>query len=218
MPDLKKIVIIGAGGLGREVLATIRACNARRNEWDVLGFLDADRTLAGKFVGGVPVLGGDDWCRSQQPGSIRYICAIGSARMRLGIVQKLVGMQCHFATVIHPSVHMSESVKIGVGTVVMAGTQATTDVTLGSHVVVYLNCSITHDVEVGDFSLVASGCNLSGGVFVETGVELGTGVCILPRRRIGAWSVIGAGSVVTKDVPAHSTAVGAPCRVINEGQ
>ena len=96
----------------------------------------------------------------------------------------------------------------------MAGTQFTTDANVGSHVVIYLNCSITHDVEIGDFCVIAPGCNLSGGAVLEKGVQLGTGASILPRRRIGAWAIIGAGGVVADDVPANSTAVGIPCRVI----
>jgi sugar O-acyltransferase (sialic acid O-acetyltransferase NeuD family) len=216
MNDLKKIVIVSAGGLGREVLATVRACNAVQNEWNVLGFLDADPSLAGREVGGVPILGGDEWCRTNNNASVRFICAIGSPNARSKTVGNLLAMNCQFASIVHPSVRVPESVQVGVGTVIMAGTQFTTDATLGSHVVVYLNCSITHDVSIGDFCLIPSGCNLSGGSILETGVELGTGVNILPRRRIGAWSTIGAGSTVIDDIPARCTAVGTPCRVIRE--
>jgi len=216
MDLLKKIVIIGAGGLGREVLATLRACNARRHEWDVLGFLDSDPKHAGSKVGGVPVLGGDDWCHSDKDGSVHYVCAIGNPKVRSRVVEKLSGMTGKFATIVHPEVRVPESVEIGVGTVVMAGTQFTTDAKIGSHVVLYLNCSITHDVSIGDFCMIAPGCNLSGACRLEMGVELGTGVSVLPLRRIGAWAIIGAGSVVIDDIPANSTAVGVPCRVIKQ--
>jgi sugar O-acyltransferase (sialic acid O-acetyltransferase NeuD family) len=214
MKDLKNIVIVGAGGLGREVLATVRACNAVRKEWNVLGFLDSDLNLARTKVGGIPVLGGDDWCRKNNRESVRFICAIGNPNARSKTVEKLLAMNCEFTSVLHPNVRVPDTVQIGVGTVIMAGTQFTTDATIGSHVVVYLNCSITHDVRVGDYCLIPSGCNLSGGSVLEAGVELGTGVCILPRRRIGAWATIGAGSVVIDDIPANCTAVGTPCRVI----
>ena len=216
MDHLKKIVIIGAGGLGREVLATLRACNAARKEWDVLGFLDSDPKHAGSEVGGVPVLGGDDWCLSDKDGSVHYVCAIGNPKVRSRVVEKLSGTSGKFATIVHPEVRVPESVEIGVGTVVMAGTQFTTDAKIGSHVVVYLNCSITHDVSIGDFCMIAPGCNLSGACCLAMGVELGTGVSVLPLRRIGAWAIIGAGSVVIDDIPANSTAVGVPCRVIKQ--
>ena len=216
MDHLKKIVIIGAGGLGREVLATVRACNAARNEWDVLGFLDSDPKLAGSKVGGAPVLGGDDWCLRDKDRSVHYVCAIGNPKVRSRVVEKLSGMTGRFATIVHPEVRVPESVEIGVGTVVMAGTQFTADAKIGSHVVVYLNCSITHDVSIGDFCMIAPGCNLSGACCLETGVELGTGVSILPLRRIGAWAMIGAGSVVIDDIPADTIAAGVPCRVIKQ--
>lgn len=214
MNEPTKIVIVGAGGLGREVLATIRACNAVRKQWEALGFLDLDVTLQGTKIGGVPVLGGDDWCRTNNGELLRFICAIGSPKTRYRVVEKLSAMNCKFTSVIHPDIRIPESVQIGVGTVIMAGTQFTTDAQIGSHVVVYLNCSITHGVRVGDFCLIPSGCNLSGESVLEVGVTLGTGVSVLPRIRIGPWTIIGAGSVVTNDIPANTTAVGTPCRVI----
>lgn len=216
MDGLSKLVIVGAGGLGREVLATVRACNAVGKGWNLLGFLDSDEKLLGSMVGGAPVLGGDNWCQMNNDESLLFICAIGNPRARSRTVEKLSALSCKFTSVLHPDIRIPESIQIGVGSVIMAGTHFTTDAKIGSHVVVYLNCSITHDVSVGDFCLIPSGCNLSGASVLETGVELGTGVSILPRRRIGAWTIIGAGSVVTEDIPAESTAAGTPCRVIKQ--
>ena len=45
---------------------------------------------------------------------------------------------------------------------------------------------------------------------------LGAGVCVMPGVTIGDNTVIGAGSVVTNDIPANSVAYGTPCRVIRE--
>jgi maltose O-acetyltransferase len=47
-------------------------------------------------------------------------------------------------------------------------------------------------------------------------VWVGGGAIILPGVRIGSGSVIGAGSVVTRDVPAGVFAAGNPCRVVRE--
>jgi|ERR1051326_4089087 sugar O-acyltransferase (sialic acid O-acetyltransferase NeuD family) len=216
MTELTRIVIVGAGGLGREVLATLRVANAARKQANVLGFLDSTPGLFGTEVSGIPVLGDDTWCRNNSDSSLRFICAIGDPKIRYQVVNKLSAMNCKFASVVHPDVRIPNSVKIGDGTVIMAGTQFTTDVTIGSHVVVYVNCSITHDVRVGDFCVIPSGCTLSGESVLEEGVLLGAGVNVLPRKRIGAWAIIGAGSVVTRDIPGNTTAVGVPCRVIHE--
>ena len=45
---------------------------------------------------------------------------------------------------------------------------------------------------------------------------LGAGVIVLPGVSIGDNTVVGAGSVVTKDIPANVVAVGSPCRVLRE--
>lgn len=216
MSEPTRIVIVGAGSLGREILATLRAGNSAGKQWNVLGFLDSAPGLAGTEVSGVAVLGDDEWSRNNADASLRFICAIGDPKIRRQVVNKLSAMNCKFALVVHPDVRVPDSVKIGDGTVIMAGTQFTTDVTIGSHVVVYVNCSITHDVRVGDFCLIPSGCTLSGESVLEEGVLLGAGVNVLPRKRIGAWAIIGAGSVVTRDIPGNATAVGVPCRVIRE--
>lgn len=217
MGDTNKIVIVGAGGLGREVLATVRARNLVDEKWDVLGFLDSEPELVGRSIGGVPVLGGDDWCREHDDKSIRLICAIGNSRNRKRVVEKLSGMGCQFVTVIHPDVVIPATVRIGMGSLIMAGTRFTTDAEVGSHSVVYVNCSITHDVRIGDYCVIAPGCNLAGACTIETGVELGITVSVLPGKRVGAWSVIGAGSVITKDIPPNVTAMGIPCRIVKEG-
>lgn len=51
-------------------------------------------------------------------------------------------------------------------------------------------------------------------VVIEDNCWIGAGVTICPGVRIGKNSVIGAGSVVTKDIPENSVAVGNPCRVL----
>ena len=53
-------------------------------------------------------------------------------------------------------------------------------------------------------------------VHIEKNVWVGAGAVILPGVTIGENSVIGAGSVVTKDIPANVVAVGNPCRVIRQ--
>jgi len=49
---------------------------------------------------------------------------------------------------------------------------------------------------------------------LETGCSIGAGAVILPGVRIGRWAVVGAGAVVTKDVPDGATVVGNPARIL----
>lgn len=211
---MKDIVIVGAGGLGREVLSTIEACNAAHKEWNVLGFLDANLGLTGSQIHGVPVLGDDQWCERNPHSTALFFCAIGDPHVRRHAVENLLARNCNFATIVHPETRVPSSVRIGPGSVVMAGSHFTTDANIGPHTIIYLNCAITHDVQIGSFCTIASGCNLSGGTVLEAGVQLGTGVSIIPRRKIGAGAIIGAGSVVIDNILPNCTAAGVPCRVI----
>ncbi len=56
---------------------------------------------------------------------------------------------------------------------------------------------------------------ISGKIHINDDVWLGAGVIILPNVTIGKCSVIGSGSVVTKDIPSYSVAAGIPAKVIN---
>jgi lipopolysaccharide O-acetyltransferase len=51
-------------------------------------------------------------------------------------------------------------------------------------------------------------------VIIGEGVWLGQRVCVLPGVTIGAHSIIGAGGIVTRDIPPYSIAVGIPAKVI----
>ena len=64
--------------------------------------------------------------------------------------------------------------------------------------------------------LRAKGLQYNRDVYIEENVWIGSGAIILPGVHIGKNSVIGAGSVVTKDIPDNVLAAGNPCRVIRK--
>ena len=55
-----------------------------------------------------------------------------------------------------------------------------------------------------------------GKIIIQDDVWIGTGVIILPGVTIGKMSIIGAGAVVTEDIPPFSVAVGVPAKVIKK--
>src|SRR5438874_12184492 len=122
MSDLKDIVIVGAGGLGREIVSVLAACNTARKEWNLLGFLDSKCGLVGSEVSGLPVLGSDDWCQKHSHQSVWVVCGIGDPKIRHKIAEKFSAIGCKFASVVHPDVRIPHSIRIDAGTVVMAGT------------------------------------------------------------------------------------------------
>lgn len=211
---MKDLYIIGAGGFGREVAWLVERINQDNKEWNLKGFLDDNKQLHGRTEGGYPVIGGIDYLETLSK-TIWVICAVGAASVRRKIIEKIEKIETiKFATLIDPSVLLSGRVKIGMGSIICAGTIATVDIEIGNHVIINLDCTIGHDAKLEDYVTVYPSVNISGFSKVEEEVELGTGTQIIQGKRIGRETVIGAGAVVVKDIPAKCTAVGSPAKVI----
>ena len=130
---MKDIVIIGAGGFGREVAWLIERINNENPTWKIKGFIDDNEQLWGKQEDNYKVLGGTDYLKNC--GEIYAVCAVGSASVRKRIVSKFQNSKVKFATVIDPTVIISDRVQIGEGTIICAGTIITVDVKIGNYVI-----------------------------------------------------------------------------------
>jgi sugar O-acyltransferase (sialic acid O-acetyltransferase NeuD family) len=208
---MKDIVIIGAGGFGREVAWLINDINEVTPHWNLLGFVDDDPALQGQSVAGYPVLGNLEWLSQQ---NIAVVCAIGNPLIKRKIMQRLESSQNTYPVLIHPSVIMSDDVRIGEGSILCAGNILTVNIDLGKHVILNLLCTIGHDAVIKDYCSLMPGIRVSGNTVLEEAVHVGTGTSIIQGITIGRNAVIGMGSVVIKDIPYNSTAVGVPARVI----
>ena len=87
-------------------------------------------------------------------------------------------------------------------------------VTFGDNVFVAPNCGFYTAGHPLDYAERNKGLEYARPISIGNNVWIGAQVCVLPGVTIGDNCVIGAGSVVTKDIPSHSVAVGNPCRVI----
>jgi sugar O-acyltransferase (sialic acid O-acetyltransferase NeuD family) len=175
--------------------------------------VDAQYGLPGDRVNVKPILGGIDWLIAKV-GEVKCICGIGAPEVRYRMIKQVEALGASFCTIIHPSIIMSRWVTIGTGSVITAGCILTNQIQIGDHVHLNLDCTVGHDAILQAFVTVSPGVHISGKVTLEEGCFIGTGANIIERRRIGAWSMIGAGSTVIHDVPANATAVGAPAKVI----
>lgn len=211
---MKKIYIIGAGGFGREVVWLIERINQTKPEWQLQGFIDDNVQIHGSMEDSYPVLGGCELLE-QCGEEVWVVCAIGAAAVRERVINKVNGFKnVRYATLIDPSVIMSSRITLGEGTIVCAGTICTVDITIGNHVIINLDCTIGHDATIEDFVTIYPSVNVSGCAVIEKGVELGTGAQIIQGKRVGSETIVGAGAVVTKDLPDKCTAVGAPARPV----
>ncbi|EJT6142698.1 acetyltransferase [Clostridium perfringens] len=212
---MKDLIIIGAGGFGREVAWLVDDINNNNKEWNLMGFIDDNEQNHGKELNGYTVLGGFDYLNNKK--NIYYVCAIGNAKVRKEIVEKNCSKyNIKPATLIHPSVIMSKKYnQIGEGCIICASNIITVNAKLGKHIIVNLDCTIGHDVIIDDYVTIYPSVNISGNCNIEEYVEVGTGAQIIQGKNIGEGAIIGAGAVVVKDIDKYTTNVGIPTRIVN---
>ena len=209
---VKRLVIVGAGGFGRETLDVLRAMDPGETEFAFAGFVareKPDRSMLAR-IDASWVGTDEDFLRA--PSASHYVIAIAapSVRERLAGLFDEAGLVP--ATVIHPTAVRGRDVFIGPGSVMAAGSQVTTNIRIGCHVHLDRLVTVGHDCVISDFVTVHPGAVLSGGVTIGTRSLLGTTSCILPGRSVGRDTVVGAGAVVTRDVADGSTVIGIPAR------
>ncbi len=209
------VVVVGAGGHGREALAVLTALARHDPRWSCPGFVDEGtpplaplERLGTRLLGGPGIL----------DAATRHVIAVGDPAARADLDARLLaaGVDPDAAAVlVDPRAVVGPDVVLGPGAIVQATAVMTTGVRAGRHVHVNAASVVSHDCVLGDHVSVSPGVLLDGAVHVGDRVLLGTGAVVLPGRRIGDGAVVGAGAVVVDDVAPGATVVGVPARPLS---
>ena len=197
------LVVCGAGGHARACLDTVMADPGT----EVLGAVGpaADGPLQ------VPYLGDDAVLDELWAQGVRHaFVAVGSNRVRLDLVRRLVASGWQVPAFVAASAVLSPSARLGAGSLLMPGSVVNAYAVLGDAVVVNTGASVDHDCVVGDGSHVAPGSRLAGGVRLGEGTLMGVASAALPGTTVGDWATVGGGGVVVRDIPSRTVAVGLP--------
>ncbi|HPP06011.1 MAG TPA: acetyltransferase [Syntrophorhabdaceae bacterium] len=200
---MKDIIIIGAGGHSKVVIATALECG-----FNINSILDDDPLKWGKYIMGFKINGP---ILSYSDSTNNAVMAIGDNKTRKDLVKKLD--KFNWVTLIHPHAYIHPSSKIGKGTVVFAGSIIQPDVNLGEHCIVNTGATIDHDCTIENFVHIAPGVNIAGGAYIGEGAFLGIGSKVIGLKTIGKWSIVGAGGIVTEDIPSRVAVKGVPARI-----
>ena len=206
----RPLLLLGAGGLAREALVAI---HAQPDVWRPIGLLDDDPKRQGEKVDGLPVLGATDRiCDYPDAALVPCIASAQRSTARLKLAERLNVPPDRWATIVHPAASIAPGTLIGEGSIVLAGAVVTAPITIGPYFVAMPHVLLTHDDALGAGVTMAGRATLGGGVHVGDGAYLGQGCMIRENRSIGAYAVIGMGSVVLTDVPEGQTWAGVPAR------
>lgn len=205
---MQKTVVLGAGGHAKVVIELLRDGGVYRPTACVA----ANATI--RSVQGVPVVG-DDSCLPEllQQGMDYAIVAVGDNRLRAVLIDMVRHLGFRLANAISRSAVVSQSVRLGEGLAVMAGAHLGTNVHVEDGVIVNSNASVDHDGVLRACCHIGPGATLAGGVRVGHQAFIATGASVIPDRRIGDRTVVGAGAVVVRDVPADLVVWGVPAKV-----
>lgn len=195
--------MLGAGGHAKVVIATVRATGG-----EVAAVLDDDPNIFGTRVLGLSVEGP---ISTAVTFGLPCVAAIGDNGGRRSVVKSL---QVIWATLVHPTAVLDESVGLGEGTVVFAGAVLQPDARVGRHAIVNTSASIDHDCVLADFCQVAPGAHLGGNVALGIGAFVGIGACVHQGSRLESGAVLGGGGFLTrgKTIPPGETWIGVPAR------
>lgn len=192
---MEDIIIIGSGGLGREI-ASLFLNQDLKEKYNFLGFID-DYKDKGARVNCQEVLGGIEWLIKEKP-CTHIIIGFSDLQHRLNLINRLQDLSFLFPTIIHPDAIFIDPthIKIGDGSIIFPYAILTTNITIGKNVIVHLGAKIQHDTVIHNNCIVMPNVAITGGGTIGNNVFLGTGaICPVPIV-IPDNAVVQAGSVV----------------------
>lgn len=209
---MQSLVIVGAGGFGREVYTWANQCAECQRDWTIKGFLDDNRQALDSFDYPVPILAG---IRDYQPAAGEvFLCGQAIPAVKQACATALKQRGAAFISLIHPTAIIGHQVELGEGVVICPRATLTCDIRIGNFVTLNIGASVGHDVRIGDWVTLCGDSNLSGHVQVGQGTFIAPHACALPKAVIGEQAFIGTGSIVLKNTPASTTVFGTPARPV----
>ena len=205
---MTNLIIIGAGGFGREMFGAAREAVGFGEQFRIKGFLDGNPAALDGFDGYPEIIGTPE-TYSIEPDDV-FVTALGSIESRRRCAGMIESRGGAFIPIVHRSASLGPNITVGEGSFIAHNVVLTADVKVGRHSCVFHGTVIGHDTMLGDYSHVYSLASIGGGVRIGEGASVFPGAKVVPRVEIGEGATVGIGSTVVRDVAAGITVFGTP--------
>lgn len=207
---MKHLLIIGARGYGRETYNLFMDCKNQLKDVECIGFLDDKKDALDSFEGYPPIISSVE--KYEPKDNDVFICALGDPKWKKHYVDIIKDKGGEFITLIHPTALITRNTSIGKGCIVGRYTYISCDITIGDHCSIGVFSAIGHDVKIGEYNHLGAYTFMGGGSEIGDCVTLHPRSNIHPRKKVGDKAIVGAGSVVIRNVSSGSTVYGNPAK------
>jgi sugar O-acyltransferase (sialic acid O-acetyltransferase NeuD family) len=201
MNYLKKIAIIGYGGFAREI-----ACNLKKGTYNFFvnkQYINSDNISILKPLEEIDI------------NNYSALVAIGNPLLRKKIIESLPFGIEHYTFIDKRAILLDkDTINIGEGSIITAGTVITTNINIGKFSHLNLNTTVGHDSNLGDFLTTTPGVHISGEPNIGKYTYFGCGAVVKNKINICDNVIVGMNSVVNKDITESGVYVGAPVKKI----
>ena len=213
---VKDIVLIGAGGFGREVASMIRLLNNKEPRYNFLGYLDdGERFHDGMMINGSPWLGKREWILDHKD-DVLCTCTIGNPHLKAEIQREYTALGVQFESLISDDAYVGPYTEIGKGCVFYGGVTISVNCCVGDGVLMNKWVNVGHDTVIGDYTTIMPSTGISGNCKIGSEVRIGGHAFFIPGRKVGDDAVVAAGSIVFANVKAGTTVLGNPAKRMKE--
>jgi len=206
----KRIILVGGGAFAREIINVFNNINLHKSNNFFEFYIDQEDTFFKDKIYQLNYLGKINEYKPQ-PQDL-FVLAIANPEIKQKVVKELKSKGAFFETLIHPSSFVAKTARLGEGIVIFPMSVVSADATILSFVTINFLSTIGHDVEIGEYTTLSAHVDLTGKVLVKSKCFFGTGAKVLPSITIGSSSIIGAGSIIYRNVPPNSTMYTQPAK------
>ena len=213
--DKRRLFIIGASSLGREVESWLELIPELKRDWYLEGYLDKDKNALNGYPSDYQIIGDEEYFDFKEEDFV--ILAISEPKIKEKIYYKLK-QKINFFTYISPNSIIGKNNVIGEGSIICPNTILTTNIKIGMCTLINIGSQIGHDCIIGDFTTINANVDIAGKCLIGERSFFGSNSIVIPKKKIGDDTKIGAGSVVIRNVKENTTVFGNPATILKQSK